>query len=70
MEVSFPEGVRVETWISSGSIVSSSYDPLLAKLIVSGYDRPQAVQRLSAALKATRLSGKSLFHWLYKLYGG
>jgi urea carboxylase/allophanate hydrolase len=57
LEVSFPTGVRVDTWIKSGSIISSSYDPLLAKIIVSGNDRPEAIQKLSAALKGTNLSG-------------
>jgi urea carboxylase len=57
LEVSFPDGVRVDTYIKSGTLISASYDPLIAKLIVSGNDRAEAVQRLSAALCATRLSG-------------
>jgi len=38
LEASFPPDIRVETWIKSGSMISSSYDPLLAKIIVSGND--------------------------------
>ena len=57
LQVSFPDGVRVDTWVSPGSVLSSSYDPLLAKLIVHGYDRAEAVRRLSAALDGTTLSG-------------
>ena len=57
LEVSFPAGVRVDTYIKSGSTISSLYDPLIAKLIVSGADRAEAVHRLSAALNATRLDG-------------
>lgn len=57
LEVSFPEDVRVDTWVKSGSIISPSYDPLLGKIIVSGYDRPEAIRKISAALDATKLTG-------------
>src|SRR5215470_10006383 len=33
-------GIRVDTWIQAGSAVSLFYDSLLAKLIVTGADRP------------------------------
>ncbi|MBZ0076826.1 urea carboxylase [Bordetella hinzii] len=56
-EVSFPPGPRVDGWISTGTEVPAFYDPLLAKLIVHGRDRAQALQRLSEALGATRLHG-------------
>jgi len=46
----------VDTWVKPGTIVSS-YDPLLAKIIVSGNDRPEAVRNLLAALEGTTLSG-------------
>ncbi|KAG9234945.1 urea carboxylase [Amylocarpus encephaloides] len=57
LHVSFPEDVRVDTWVAPGSVLSSSYDPLLAKLIVSGYDRAEAVRRLATALDTTQISG-------------
>ena len=57
LQVSFPDDARVDTWASLGLILSSSYDPLIAKLIVSGHDRAEAVKRLSAALNQVKLSG-------------
>ena len=56
-EVAFPGDARVESWVGAGTTVSAHYDPLLAKLIVRGPDRPAAVQALRQALAATRLAG-------------
>jgi len=56
-DVSFPEGVRVDGWVSTGTEVSAHYDPMLAKIIVYGNDRAQALQRLRDALERTRLHG-------------
>ncbi|HVU05585.1 MAG TPA: urea carboxylase [Polyangiaceae bacterium] len=56
-EVKFPEGVRVDSWIESGSEVSPFYDPLLAKVVVWGESRADAVKKLGAALAATRIAG-------------
>jgi len=56
-EVAFPAGVRVDTWVARGSEITAWYDPLLAKLLVWGPDRPTAVVALAAALAATRLEG-------------
>ena len=39
-------GIRVDTHIQAGSAVPPQYDSLLAKLVVSGADRPQALARL------------------------
>ncbi|KAI9187782.1 hypothetical protein H9P43_002173 [Blastocladiella emersonii ATCC 22665] len=50
-------GVRVDTWISSGITVPAAYDPLLAKLIVHGATRADAIARMQAALAATRIDG-------------
>ncbi|MGY1593177.1 urea carboxylase [Geodermatophilus sp. SYSU D00708] len=57
--VELPEGdgVRVDTWVESGTEVSTSYDPLLAKVIASGADRDEALDRLAAALAGTSLHG-------------
>lgn len=59
LKVTFPEDVdiRVDTWITSGTVVSPSYDPLLAKIIVSGFDRPEAIRKLAVALDETKISG-------------
>lgn len=51
-----PEG-RVDTWIERGSEVPPFYDPLLAKLIVHGADRPGALAQLGRVLDATRIGG-------------
>ncbi|MEU6324578.1 urea carboxylase [Streptomyces sp. NPDC047009] len=55
--VAFPEGVRVDTWVETGTEVTTSYDPMLAKVIAYGTDRAEALGRLDAALAATRLDG-------------
>lgn len=56
-EVVFPADARIETWVGAGSEVPPNYDPMIAKLIVTGSDRADAVQRLQAALADTRLAG-------------
>ncbi|WP_296509913.1 urea carboxylase [Rhodoferax sp.] len=56
-EVVFPDDARVETWVATGSDVPPNYDPMIAKLIVTGTDRADAVAKLQAALAATRLGG-------------
>ncbi|MDD0972538.1 urea carboxylase [Pseudomonas fontis] len=56
-DVHFPEGVRVDSWVSTGSEVSAFYDPMIAKLIVHADDREQAIGKMQAALAATRLHG-------------
>ena len=55
--VSWPKDVRVETWVESGTEVSPYYDPMIAKLIVTGQDRTDAIVRMQAALAATKISG-------------
>lgn len=56
-EVCFPDDVRIETWVARGSEVPPHYDPMVAKLIVTGRDRAEAVARLREALAQTRLAG-------------
>ncbi|HEY3171985.1 MAG TPA: hypothetical protein VGK86_05335, partial [Thermoanaerobaculia bacterium] len=43
-------GVRVDSGIERGSVVSLEYDPLLAKLVVHAADRPFAIERALRAL--------------------
>ncbi|HLV97717.1 MAG TPA: acetyl-CoA carboxylase biotin carboxylase subunit [Ktedonobacterales bacterium] len=43
-------GVRLDSGVVSGSEVTVHYDPMLAKLIASGEDRPAALERLRWAL--------------------
>ncbi|WP_430437823.1 acetyl/propionyl/methylcrotonyl-CoA carboxylase subunit alpha [Oceanibaculum nanhaiense] len=54
----FPDaGVRIDTGVREGDTVSVHYDPMIAKLIVHGADRAQALDRLSRALEATKIAG-------------
>lgn len=50
-------GVRVDTGVTTGFEVSPYYDPLLAKLIVWGETRDQAIVRMRRALEEYRLVG-------------
>ena len=51
------EGIRVDSGLAPGVVVSSSYDPMLAKVIAYGPDRATALRRLRAALTGTRIVG-------------
>jgi propionyl-CoA carboxylase alpha chain len=50
-------GVRVDSGVTSGSEVGSSYDPLLAKVVAHAASRTEAVRRLAAALEGMRIHG-------------
>ncbi len=50
-------GVRVDSGFESGDVVSPFYDALLAKVIVAGSDRAEAVARMDAALAQTVVLG-------------
>jgi 3-methylcrotonyl-CoA carboxylase alpha subunit len=50
-------GIRVDAGVSAGSEVSVYYDPMLAKLIVSGEDRAITIQRLTHALQDFTIAG-------------
>ncbi len=56
-EVFFPDDIRLDGWVDTGTQVSPHYDPMLAKVIVHGDDRPAALKKMQDALAATRLSG-------------
>jgi 3-methylcrotonyl-CoA carboxylase alpha subunit len=49
--------VRVDSGVRSGDIITPFYDPMIAKLIVWGEDRAQALARMAAALDATHIVG-------------
>ncbi|WP_020128341.1 5-oxoprolinase/urea amidolyase family protein [Streptomyces sp. 303MFCol5.2] len=55
--VEFPQGVRVDGWVETGTEVTTSYDPMLAKVIAYGSDRDHALRRLDEALARTRVDG-------------
>jgi acetyl-CoA carboxylase biotin carboxylase subunit len=50
-------GVRVDHGIERGDEITPHYDPLLAKLIAWGEDRPQALARMRQALEETLIAG-------------
>ncbi|MDQ3429047.1 MAG: acetyl-CoA carboxylase biotin carboxylase subunit [Actinomycetota bacterium] len=50
-------GVRVDSSLKGAGAVPDSYDPLFAKLIVRGPDRPAALARLRRALAEFRVEG-------------
>ena len=55
--VAFPDHVRVDSGVVSGSEVSALYDPMIAKLIATGPTRAAALGQLREALEATQLHG-------------
>jgi len=67
LELPAGEGMRVESGVESGSVISVHYDPLLFKLIARGADRDDALARMRAALTATVVEGvKSTVPFLKK----
>ncbi|MGY5392484.1 acetyl/propionyl/methylcrotonyl-CoA carboxylase subunit alpha [Acinetobacter sp. NigerLNRRAM0016] len=53
----FGLGVRVDTGVRTGSLVSSHFDSLMAKLIVTGPTRDVAISRAKRALKQFKIEG-------------
>lgn len=51
------EGVRVDSGLGAGTEVGTVYDPMLAKVITHGPDRPTALRRLRAALGSLTVLG-------------
>ena len=52
-----PDGVRVDSAIETGSVISGFYDPMIAKVIAGADDRATAWERLDAALASTVVLG-------------
>lgn len=50
-------GLRVDSAVASGSLVSPYYDPMLAKVIVHAPTREEAARRLAQALARARIHG-------------
>ncbi|EST23602.1 biotin carboxyl carrier protein [Streptomycetaceae bacterium MP113-05] len=50
-------GVRLDAGVESGSVIGPAWDSLLAKLIVSGQSRQQALQRAARALDEFQIEG-------------
>jgi 3-methylcrotonyl-CoA carboxylase alpha subunit len=52
-----PAAVRIDSGVREGDAISPFYDPMIAKLIVWGADRAQALARLSQALAEFQITG-------------
>jgi acetyl-CoA/propionyl-CoA carboxylase biotin carboxyl carrier protein len=57
--IAFPAGpgVRVDAGVEAGSVIGGQFDSLLAKLIVTGSDRAQALERSRRALAEFQVEG-------------
>jgi acetyl-CoA/propionyl-CoA carboxylase biotin carboxyl carrier protein len=53
----FGEGVRMDSGVRAGGEVGTQYDPMLAKVIAYGEDRPTALRRLDRALAELEILG-------------
>jgi len=51
------EGLRIDTWIAAGTVVSPSYDSLLAKVMVHASTRADALTRMTDAVARMRVKG-------------
>jgi acetyl-CoA carboxylase biotin carboxylase subunit len=50
-------GVRIDTFVESGTTIPPYYDSMIAKLIVWDADRPAAIARAERALRETAIDG-------------
>ena len=52
-----PQGSRIDTWVHTGTIISSNYDPLLAKVMYHSPNREKTVQGMLKVLSKSRICG-------------
>jgi 3-methylcrotonyl-CoA carboxylase alpha subunit len=60
LHLGFPQEdthTRIDTGVEAGAEITPWYDPMIAKLIVHGADRPQALARLRQALAEVEIAG-------------
>jgi acetyl/propionyl-CoA carboxylase alpha subunit len=50
-------GIRVDSGVEDGDVVPLDYDPMVAKFIVWGQDRDEALRRMRRALAEARVEG-------------
>lgn len=50
-------GIRIDSGVADGSVVSIHYDPMLAKVISYGHTRSEAARSLASALARARIHG-------------
>jgi urea carboxylase len=51
------KGSRIDTWVHTGSKVTSNYDPLLAKVMFHGATRENAIKGITEILTGSRICG-------------
>ena len=65
-----PDLVRIDTGFRTGSVVSSDYDSMLAKVIAHGATRAEAAAKLRRALRASEIDGvRTNLHTLVSILG-
>jgi urea carboxylase len=52
-----PPGLRVDTWVETGTHVSPFYDPMIAKFIATGATREAAIEALRDGLRDSAIDG-------------
>ena len=50
-------GIRIESGVTEGDVVTPMFDPMLAKIVVTGATREQAIARARRALRETVVEG-------------
>ncbi len=50
-------GLRIDTGIRAGDNITIFYDPMIAKIVAWGEDRPQAIARMLDGLRNCRIEG-------------
>ncbi|ANJ65996.1 urea carboxylase [Halothiobacillus diazotrophicus] len=53
------DGIRVDTWVETSTVVPAQFDPMLAKIICHGATRTEALARMAEALDVARFDGIS-----------
>ncbi len=55
--LALPDGIRVDAGVRTGDRISPDYDPMIAKLIVHGANRAEALGKMAAALRGAEVVG-------------
>ncbi len=50
-------GIRIDSWVTQGSVIPPHYDSLIAKIIAKGSDRNEAIARMKRALSEYVIDG-------------
>lgn len=56
-EIEFPSWARIDGWAHKGTVISSEFDPTIAKIIVKGKTREETLLKLQKALEETVVGG-------------